>query len=342
MNLTELLNIPIDKFWNNNIKNLYDDNKLKTDKIDIICNLTLVTPINEITYKTKHSNEYSKFKETVSIDNNISYNNMKDFIYNIKEYSEDNIFNLSQFLYYELYYNSTFGNPGRFLVDDWGNPNRTLSENDIKKIILLEDSILNNYRLKDKDKMCVHDILGMSYCLGEWGNLESSELIFNLINISMDYLEHHIVNKKTNDIYIPIKTTHSPGQFYDNNEFNMFQYHRYRVSVTRGLGKLYQLKGNYQESIDMYKKGLGLMDNILSYNRNLESLTEMYKSSDLMGDNKQCLDIHKTIKETFIGNYNNQLWTNWLNDNIIKQYEVAREIPMTSLMIRDKIYKNLE
>ena len=223
----------------------------------------------------------------------------------------------------------------------------------INKLILLEDSILNNFRLKEEDKICVHDILGSAYTLGEWGNLKSAELIFDLIDKSLDFLEYHIVNRKTDDIYIPIKTNHSPGPFYNNyrclycNEdgFDIFQYNRYKISVTRGLGKIYQLTSRYQESINIYKKGIDILDTVLSHNRDIECLTESYRSSELMNDTDQCSEIYNSIKNTFTNTFTSDVWINWIGDKIEqkgKQREVARETPMMALMIRDKIYKNLK
>ena len=352
MILKDLLKEPINNFYNENLKDFFTDNKVNNENFDELCKLTLVSPMNEITYRAKNSKEYSDFKKTIKIDNDTSYKNMLMYIYNdVKSYDKNVVFNLSQYLYCELYYNDSFYNPGRFVVDG-GLPGRTPSTDNIDKLILLEDSILNGYRLKDEDKLCAHDILGISYGYGEWGNLDSAELLFKLIDDSMDYLEYHIVNKKIDDIYIPIKTTRSPGpfcggkdsRFYNEDGFNMFQYNRYRMSVNNGLGKIYQLKGKYQESIDRYKNGINVLDTVLSHNRDIECLTESYKSSELMGDDVQSAEIYKSIRDTFTNRFSSDVWIKWIDGNIEqknKQREVARETPMMALMIRYKIYKNL-
>ena len=92
MMLKNLLKEPIDNFWNKNLKGFFTGNIVNNENFNELCKLTLVTPIIEITYKSKYSKEYSEFKKTIQIDNDTAYKNMLTYIYNdVKEYDKNSV-----------------------------------------------------------------------------------------------------------------------------------------------------------------------------------------------------------------------------------------------------------
>jgi len=217
--LEEYLKEPIDNIYNEKLKSYFNEFIENRENFDYICKNTLVTPLNEISYISRYSKEYKEFKKTIKIDQYVSHENLLKFISNIKEYNEDVVFKLSQFLYYELYYYNSFCNNGRFIVEG-GYPSRKISEEDINKILLLDKSLIDGFKLKEEDKICIHPLLGAAFTLGEWGKLKASELMFDLIIKSLNIIGELINKEPEDDIYIPIRTTHSPGPFYDKNNRN--------------------------------------------------------------------------------------------------------------------------
>ena len=323
MKLKELLEEPIDSFWNENLSHI-DIKNTSLEEFDEICKSVLISPFNEIEFRSKNSKEYLEFKKSINITNEESYNNLLKFMDSIDNFNEEIVVNLSQFLYYEFHFIPNHFYQGRF-------PSfRKLSNDDIRKLILLNDSLIKGFELKDEDKLSIFRVLSCGYSLGEWGKIDAAESVFNLINKTLNInkpliLDNSVDNSK---ICTPIK--------------DAIDYPRFSISLVHPMGKIYQLKGQYQKSIDVYVNGVNTdawndWTNFSAHTRHIEDLVEAYKSSELMGDAEQCVKLYELIKKNFTDSFSIRF-----DVGGEKNHEIAREPSMVAMMIRDKIYKNLK
>jgi len=316
MELKKLLEESIDSFWDEKFPHI-DRENISLEEFEDISKSVIISPFSEIEFISKNSKEFIEFEKSININNEESYYKLLKFMDSINEFTEEIVFGLSQFIYYEFHFVPKHFQQGRF-------PSfRTLSDDNIRKVILLNDSLINGFKLKKEDKLTIHEIFTIGYSLGEWGKIDTAKIIFELINKTLNL---------NDEIYTPIINVSTTGD------------PRWNLGLVHPMGKIYQLKGQYQKSIDTYIDGVnpGIWTNWIdsgsfpAYYRHIEDLTEAYKSSELLKDNDQCEKIYKLIKKYFINLFSRDFTVGE------KHIEIAREPSLIAMMIRYKIFKNIK
>jgi len=337
--LKNLLETPIEHFWPKDAKYINRDYNMSLEDMDKLVNLVFVTPFNEMKFRIKHSREY------IEIINNLPetplinyYLESLIFMKNIDKYDKDTVFKLSQYVYYELYY---------YRFDHTMYPSsRITNENNIKKLLLLEDSLNSGVELKEDDKLKIQIIFRMAYILGEWGCIRGAEIILNLIHKILSYindddldLDNLKINSIFEDRYIPLSDSYMINCTTPHME-------RYLLSLVHGLGRVYQLNGEYQKAINIYKSGLNIkVHHFIGRNRYIEDLSEAYKCATILKDAGQKIEIFELIKSNFKDMYEDRFFIVDINahlENINDRHtEWAREPSLVASMIRHKIYNDL-
>ena len=337
--IKEFLETPIEDFWPHDLKYINRDHEMSLEDMNKVSNLVFVSPFNDIYFRIIHSQEYINFiKNLPEIPLINYYLESLIFMKNIDKYDRDTVFKLSQHIYYEIYY---------YKFDHKVYPpSRSNNINDIKKLLLLEDCLNSGVEIKEDDKLGVQRIFRMAYALGEWGCIRGAELIFNLIHKTLSHindgdldLDNLKINSIFEDRYIPLSDSYMINCTTPHME-------RYLLSLVHGLGRVYQLNGEYQKAINIYKSGLNIkVHHFIGRNRYIEDLSEAYKCATILKDAGQKIEIFELIKSNFKDMYEDRFFIVDINahlENINDRHtEWAREPSLVASMIRHKIYNDL-